>query len=165
MLFRSERLVAGQQKTIAKLQDRIRQIEKGTTPQTEGLEFEATLCNRLRREFPDDIVRHEGSRAAGSCKHPGYREALHSVGACSPGATGSRCPPDLGERSDPAGPGNEYTNSATAENGASQLIDALRLMLVAAGGIEPPRGDYETPALPLSYAAGKTWKDNFSILP
>ena len=57
---RAERLMAGQRKTITKLEQRIRQLEKGTTPQTEGLEFEVTLCERLRQEFPDDIIQHEG---------------------------------------------------------------------------------------------------------
>lgn len=57
---RAERLMAGQRKTIATLEQRIRQLEKGTTPQTEGLEFEETLCERLQQEFPDDVLRHEG---------------------------------------------------------------------------------------------------------
>lgn len=43
-----------------------------------------------------------------------------------------------------------------------RTVDSI---LVAAGGIEPPRGDYETPALPLSYAAGNAWKNNLYILP
>src|ERR1700722_16595372 len=37
---RCERLMAGQKKVIGKLQERIVQLEKGTTPQTDGLEFE-----------------------------------------------------------------------------------------------------------------------------
>jgi|SRR5581483_3776395 len=54
---RAERLVAGQADTIARLQEKIRQLESGTTPQTEGLEFEETLVARLQDEFPtDDIV-------------------------------------------------------------------------------------------------------------
>jgi hypothetical protein len=57
---RSERLMAGQQKTITKLQERISQLEKGTTPQTDGLEFEDKLLARLKREFEDDDIRPEG---------------------------------------------------------------------------------------------------------
>jgi hypothetical protein len=57
---RAQRLMAGQKKTIAKLQERVRQLEKGSTPQTEGLEFEETLTARLQTEFADDEVQHEG---------------------------------------------------------------------------------------------------------
>jgi hypothetical protein len=51
---RAERLMAGQKKTVAKLQGRIRLLEKGSTPQTEGLEFEETLTARLQEVFPDE---------------------------------------------------------------------------------------------------------------
>jgi hypothetical protein len=57
---RSERLVRGLEKKLVLANDRIRQLQKGTTPQTEGLEFEDQLVTRLRREFPDDQVVHEG---------------------------------------------------------------------------------------------------------
>lgn len=57
---RAERLMAGQANTITKLQERIRQLEKGSTPQTEGLEFEETLVERLQEEFPADDVVHHG---------------------------------------------------------------------------------------------------------
>lgn len=57
---RAQRLMAGQNKTITKLQERVRQLEKGSTPQTEGLEFEGTLTDRLQTEFPHDEIRHEG---------------------------------------------------------------------------------------------------------
>lgn len=54
------RLMAGQKKRIDTLRERVRQLKQGTTPQTEGLEFEGTLVQRLRREFPADRIRHEG---------------------------------------------------------------------------------------------------------
>ena len=57
---RSQRLLAGQRKKVHVLEQRIAQLEKGTTPQTEGLEFEETLADRLRKEFPDDEIQHTG---------------------------------------------------------------------------------------------------------
>jgi hypothetical protein len=57
---RSERLMAGQKKVIGKLQERIAQLEKGTTPQTDGLEFEEKLLARLKKEFDGDEIQREG---------------------------------------------------------------------------------------------------------
>jgi hypothetical protein len=57
---RNRRLLAGKDSRIQYLEDRLRQVETGATPQTDGLEFEAKLCARLRREFPDDVVQHKG---------------------------------------------------------------------------------------------------------
>jgi hypothetical protein len=57
---RSERLMAGQKKIVNRLQERIVQLEKGTTPQTEGLEFEGKLLARLRKEFPTDDIQLKG---------------------------------------------------------------------------------------------------------
>jgi hypothetical protein len=57
---RSQRLMAGQNKQIKKLQERISQLEKGTTPQTDGLEFEHKLVARLQQEFPKDKIEHKG---------------------------------------------------------------------------------------------------------
>jgi hypothetical protein len=57
---RAERLFQGKDKQIKKLQERIEQLQKGTTPQTDGLEFEETLYVRLQHEFPDDDIQHEG---------------------------------------------------------------------------------------------------------
>src|SRR5262249_43766610 len=54
---KNNRLMAGQTKTIQKLQDRISQLERGTTPQTDGLEFEDTRALRLRKTFEDDEIR------------------------------------------------------------------------------------------------------------
>ena len=57
---RAERLMAGQKRHIKKLEERITQLEKGTTPQTDGLEFEEKLLSRLKKEFQgfgDDIQR------------------------------------------------------------------------------------------------------------
>lgn len=57
---RNRRLLAGKDAMIQRLEDRIRQIQTGATPQTDGLEFEATLCARLKREFPEDHIQHKG---------------------------------------------------------------------------------------------------------
>jgi hypothetical protein len=57
---RSERLVKGVEKKLTLANERIRQLERGTTPQTEGLEFEDQLVRRLCKEFPDDLIKHEG---------------------------------------------------------------------------------------------------------
>lgn len=57
---KSGRLIKGLKSQNEKLRDRIRQFEKGTTPHTEGLEFEEILTNRLRRQFPADEIRHTG---------------------------------------------------------------------------------------------------------
>ncbi|MDR7523460.1 MAG: DUF2130 domain-containing protein [Armatimonadota bacterium] len=57
---RTRRLLAGKDKEIQALKERIEQLQKGSTPQTEGLEFEEKLAARLKREFPEDDVRHKG---------------------------------------------------------------------------------------------------------
>jgi hypothetical protein len=53
-------LLRGKDKHIAALQERIEQLKKGTTPQTDGLEFEDRLTSGLQREFPDDRIMHKG---------------------------------------------------------------------------------------------------------
>jgi hypothetical protein len=58
--LRSQRLMLGQKETITKLRDRVRQLQKGSTPQSEGLDFETTLVTRFRREFGDDDIQHKG---------------------------------------------------------------------------------------------------------
>ena len=57
---RTQRLLAGKEHQIQLLQQRIAQLKKGTTPQTEGLEFEEILAARLKREFPEDEIQHKG---------------------------------------------------------------------------------------------------------
>ena len=57
---RTQRLLAGKDKQIQTLKERIDQIKKGSTPQTEGLEFEDKLAVRLKKEFPDDEIQHKG---------------------------------------------------------------------------------------------------------
>jgi len=57
---RTRRLLQGKDRTIETLQDRIRQLKRGTTPQTEGLEFEDELTARLKREFKDDDIIPKG---------------------------------------------------------------------------------------------------------
>lgn len=57
---RTRRLLAGKDREVQALKERVQQLQKGSTPQTEGLEFEEKLAARLKREFPDDDVRHKG---------------------------------------------------------------------------------------------------------
>jgi len=57
---RAQRLMAGKDKQIQILKERVEQLQKGSTPQTEGLEFEEKLAARLRREFRDDLIEHKG---------------------------------------------------------------------------------------------------------
>ena len=46
--------------TIQRLQERLRQRARGTTPQTEGLEFEDKLAARLKKEFREDEILPKG---------------------------------------------------------------------------------------------------------
>ena len=57
---RAARQQAGLKEKVQQLTERLRQREKGTTPQTEGLEFEEKLAARLKKEFPDDEIVHKG---------------------------------------------------------------------------------------------------------
>jgi hypothetical protein len=57
---RTHRLLQGKDRTIQTLKERIDQLMRGSTPQTEGLEFEDKLVARLRREFSEDQVLHKG---------------------------------------------------------------------------------------------------------
>src|SRR5258708_1635811 len=57
---RSERLIKGQAARMKKLQERLRMMESGATPQTIGLADEKVLVSRLKKEFPDDRIVHAG---------------------------------------------------------------------------------------------------------
>ena len=57
---RAQRLFQGKDNQIQKLKERIDQLRKGTTPQSEGLEFEDTLVARLKSEYPTDDIQHKG---------------------------------------------------------------------------------------------------------
>jgi hypothetical protein len=57
---RTRRLLKGKDRDIQRLKERLRQVQRGSTPQTEGLEFEDKLTERLKREFPEDKVDHTG---------------------------------------------------------------------------------------------------------
>lgn len=57
---KTKRMLQGKDRDIETLKQRIRQLQKGTTPQSEGLEFEEILVKRLRREFPCDLIEHKG---------------------------------------------------------------------------------------------------------
>jgi hypothetical protein len=54
------RMVKGFKEKMARMRDRIRQLESGTTPQLEGLCDETKLVNRLRKEWPGDEVLRKG---------------------------------------------------------------------------------------------------------
>lgn len=57
---KTQRVLKGSEKKIHRLEERIKELQKGTTPQTEGLELEEVLTKRLQEEFPDDQVTHYG---------------------------------------------------------------------------------------------------------
>lgn len=57
---RADRQQTGLREQLQKLKERLRQREQGTTPQTEGLEFEEKLTSRLQKEFPEDEVTQKG---------------------------------------------------------------------------------------------------------
>lgn len=57
---RNQRLLKGKEAEIQRLKERIKHIQKGSTPQTGGLEFEEKLVERLRREYPEDKIEHKG---------------------------------------------------------------------------------------------------------
>ncbi len=57
---RTQRLMAGKDKQIQTLKERVQHLQKGSTPQTEGLEFEEKLAARLQKEFRDDLIEHKG---------------------------------------------------------------------------------------------------------
>lgn len=60
---RADRLadsLRGKTKHIGQLKDYIKQLKRGTTPQTEGLEYEKKLIACLRKRFPSDKLQHEG---------------------------------------------------------------------------------------------------------
>ena len=56
----TRRVLEGKDKQIERLHRTVQQLQKGVTPQTEGLEFEDALVRRLKREFPGDEVEHKG---------------------------------------------------------------------------------------------------------
>jgi hypothetical protein len=57
---RAERLMQGQRERIKRPEERIAQLQRGSTPQTEGLEFEEGLAARLRKHFREDGIHHKG---------------------------------------------------------------------------------------------------------
>lgn len=57
---RTQRLLAGKEREVQTLKEQLRRLRKGTTPQTDGLEFEDALAMRLQKEFPADQITHRG---------------------------------------------------------------------------------------------------------
>jgi hypothetical protein len=67
--IRSKRLLAGKDKQLQVMRDRIRQLQRGKTPQEEGPEFEVKLLKRLRAEFKDDDVQPTKGGRGGDVLH------------------------------------------------------------------------------------------------
>ena len=57
---RSARMVKGYKEKLHRMQERMKQIEQGTTPQSEGLADEEKLTKRLMQEFEGDEVQRKG---------------------------------------------------------------------------------------------------------
>lgn len=70
---RNKMLLEGQAKKIQILKERLKQVQNGATPQTEGLEFEDVLTKRLQKEFPEDKITHTG------WEHKGGGDILQTV--------------------------------------------------------------------------------------
>ncbi len=73
---------------IESLKSTVRQLKQGTTPQTEGLEFEENLTRRLRKEFPSD----------NHCQSPTFRRDQRAC-CFAPRSVGRPCHPDDHARS------------------------------------------------------------------
>src|SRR2546427_1471226 len=76
---KDKRLMAGLGRKLEIANDRIRQLEEGTTPQTEGLELEDELARRLGREFKDDQINQ--TRKGGDVLHRVRTTDLAEVGS------------------------------------------------------------------------------------
>lgn len=57
---RNERIIGNKEKRIRELNQTIKLLKRGKTPQECGPEFEKKLLRRLRTEFQNDDIRHEG---------------------------------------------------------------------------------------------------------
>ena len=57
---KAQTVVKGQKQAIEKLKNKIKMIEQGTTPQIVGLADEKKLVTALEKEFPEDLIKHEG---------------------------------------------------------------------------------------------------------
>lgn len=57
---KAQSVVKGQRQAIEKLKNKIKMIERGTTPQIIGLADEKKLVAALEKEFPEDQIKHEG---------------------------------------------------------------------------------------------------------
>ena len=66
---RNKRLLAGRDEELRRLRERLRQIKRGTTPQTEGLEYEHILLKALREKFPDDDIQPTPGGQGGDILH------------------------------------------------------------------------------------------------
>ena len=57
---RNARLLAGRDRELANLRERLRQVESGSTPQTEGFALERQLMRDLTRAFPQGELTNPG---------------------------------------------------------------------------------------------------------
>lgn len=59
---KDQRLTKGLREKLQKAQDRIRQLEEGTTPQQEGLDWEPIVVSQLKKAYEPlgDAVKHKG---------------------------------------------------------------------------------------------------------
>lgn len=57
---KAQSVVKGQRQVIDKLKNKLKMIEQGTTPQIVGLADEKKLVASLEKEFPEDLIKHEG---------------------------------------------------------------------------------------------------------
>ena len=59
---RTDSLVDRQSQQISKLQDTVKHLKQGTTPQSVGYADEASLTAELVAQFPDDDIQHKGKK-------------------------------------------------------------------------------------------------------
>src|SRR6266404_1922958 len=57
---KAARMVKGYKEKLDRMKERMKQIERGTTPQSEGLADEEKLTKRLSQEFAGDDVQRKG---------------------------------------------------------------------------------------------------------
>jgi len=59
---RTQLLLAGKDKELQKLKERLDHLKRGTTPQTQGFAGEESLVKSLQTAFPEDAIEHKGKR-------------------------------------------------------------------------------------------------------
>ena len=64
---------------ITTLRERTRQLERGTTPQSEGLEFETTLVGKFRRQFNKSQRAAIAERLLGFVTTPQFKNRIEEI--------------------------------------------------------------------------------------